>query len=355
MNSSSHMNGSARILGLGRIAVGGPARMPGRRVVLAAVAAALSGAVAARPAVAQPAARRRPLGVLSTVGMIGDLVSVIGGTRVNGSAMMGEGVDPHLYRPTRTDIARLLAAEIVFYNGLLLEGKMTDALVRAANAGRRVVAVTERLPRSFLLRPPEAHGEDVWDPHVWMDPTAWAEAAVVIADTLSAADPAGAGEFAAGLARIRATIAGLDTYAQSVLGSVPARQRVLVTAHDAFHYFARRYAYRVEGIQGISTESEAGVRRIEELVALLAEQRVPAVFVESSVPERNVRALIEGAAARGHRVSIGGTLYSDAMGAPGTYEGTYPGMIDHNVTTIARALGGAAPPRGQAGRLAAAG
>jgi manganese/zinc/iron transport system substrate-binding protein len=137
-----------------------------------------------------------------------------------------------------------------------------------------------------------------------------------------------------------------------VLGTVPVDRRVLVTAHDAFNYFGRRYGFEVVGIQGLSTESEAGVRDIERLVDLLVSRQIPAVFVESTVSERNIRALIDGAGARGHAVTIGGSLFSDAMGAPGTYEGTYIGMIDHNVTTIARALGGDAPARGMNGRLA---
>jgi manganese/zinc/iron transport system substrate-binding protein len=147
-------------------------------------------------------------------------------------------------------------------------------------------------------------------------------------------------------------LVALDAYVKRVIGSIPEQRRVLVTAHDAFGYFARRYGIAVEGIQGLSTEAEAGLRRIQELVEMLSQRGVPAVFVETSVNDRNVRALIEGAAAKGHRVAIGGALFSDAMGPPGTYEGTYVGMMDHNATTIARALGGEAPPKGLNGRLA---
>lgn len=314
----------------------------GRRAALAGLAALAAGAAAAAPA-------RNPLVVVATTGMVGDLVRAIGGERVRLEVLMGPGVDPHLYRPTREDVARMLRADLILYNGLRLEGKMTDALLRVARAGRPVYAVAELLPDEVLIAPEGAAGER--DPHVWMDPRAWAQVAELIAATLIRHDPAGEPVYRRNLDALLAALAALDAYAEQALATIPPAQRVLVTAHDAFRYFARRYAIAVEGIQGLSTESEAGVRRIRELVDLLVERRIPAVFTESSVPDRNVLALIEGAAARGHRVVLGGELFADAMGEPGTYEGTYVGMIDHNVTTIVRALGGRAPERGFAGRL----
>lgn len=287
---------------------------------------------------------------VATVGMVADIVRGVGGDRVEVISLMGSGVDPHLYKPTRTDIQRLLDADIVFYNGLLLEGRMTDALVRTASAGKRVHAVTEALEEEYLLEPEEFAGHH--DPHVWMDPRAWAAAVEVVRDHLIAADSAHASEYETNAAVTIARIVELDAYAERVLGSVPEGQRVLVTAHDAFNYFGRRYGFEVVGIQGISTESEAGVRDIERLVDLLVTRKIPAVFVESTVSRRNIDALRAGARARGHEVIVGGTLYSDAMGPDGAYEGTYIGMIDHNVTTIARALGGDAPARGMHGELA---
>jgi manganese/zinc/iron transport system substrate-binding protein len=266
---------------------------------------------------------------------------------------MGECVDPHLYRATRSDVARMLGADIVFYNGLLLEGKMTDALVRVARSGKAVFAVTELIEESYLLAPPAFAGH--FDPHVWMDPTGWSKAVEVVRDQLAEVDPARAASYRANAATYLARLAELDAYAERVLASVPPERRALVTAHDAFAYFGRRYRFEVLGIQGISTESEAGLKRIEELVALLVDRRIPAVFVETTIPEQSVRALVAGAAARGHEVVIGGALFSDAMGRPGTYEGTYIGMIDHNATVIAKALGGATPERGLNGRLAQAG
>lgn len=337
--------GLAKLVDAGAVAAGGWSA--GRRGWLAAALLLPNGGATAQRA----AAPGKPLEVLATTAMIGDLVREIGGARIRPSVLLGEGVDPHLYRATRDDVARMLRSDVLFYNGLLLEGKMTDAFIRVARAGKPVYAVTELLPEDTLLEPDGAEGH--FDPHVWMDPRAWARAAELIAAKLGDHDRGGAELFRRNLAGLRQRLDALDDFAARAIATIPERQRLLVTAHDAFGYFARRYGIEVLGIQGISTESEAGVRRVQELVDLLVERRVPAVFVESSVSERNIRALAEGTAARGHRVTIGGTLFSDAMGAPGTYEGSYLGMIDHNVTTIVRALGGAAPAAGFAGRLAA--
>jgi manganese/zinc/iron transport system substrate-binding protein len=210
--------------------------------------------------------------------------------------------------------------------------------------------VAEGLPADRLLEDPEYPGRR--DPHVWMDPDLWALVVQAVAEAMVGVLPDKADIFRANAATHLAGIARLGSYARDVLATVPEEARVLVTAHDAFGYFGRAYGFEVEGIQGISTESEAGLNRIGELVDLLVERRIAAVFVETSVSDRNIRALIEGAQARGHDMKIGGDLYSDAMGAPGTYEGTWIGMIDHNVTTIAAALGGRVPEGGMDGRLA---
>lgn len=292
--------------------------------------------------------RGAPPRIVSTVAMVGDLVREIGGDRVRAETLLGEGVDPHTYRPTRADIARLTGADAIFYNGLLLEGQMTDVFVRLARSGKPVFAVTELLAAEQLLQ--EDDGKD--DPHVWMDVALWAKAAEHVRDALIRLHPGDADVFRRNGEDLGRRLTALDAYVKRVIGSIPEQRRVLVTAHDAFGYFARRYGIAVEGIQGLSTEAEAGLRRIQELVDMLSERSVPAVFVETSVNDRNVRALIEGAAAKGHRVAIGGALFSDAMGPPGSYEGTYVGMMDHNATVIARALGGEAPVRGLNGRLA---
>jgi manganese/zinc/iron transport system substrate-binding protein len=320
----------------------------GRRQTLQAIALA---ALAWAP-LAAPAAAEEPLEVVATTGMIADVVRNVAGDRAEITQLMGEGVDPHLYKATRSDVTAMLRADIVFYNGLLLEGKLTDALVRVATSGKPVWAVTEQVDESFLLEPPEFKGHH--DPHLWMDPGAWAGTIDVVRDQLTALDPEGEPAYRANADAYRAEVEALDAYAEQVLGTVPEQRRVLITAHDAFNYLGRRYDFEVLGIQGISTESEAGLRRVEELVDLIVGRAIPAVFIETTIPSRNVEALIAGAANQGQEVAIGGELFSDAMGAPGTYEGTYIGMIDHNVTTIAQALGGEVPERGMSGRLSMA-
>ncbi len=298
--------------------------------------------------IAQAASADR-LKALGTVGMVGDVIKNVGRDNFELTTLIGPGLDPHLYKPTRTDMAAMFSADIVFYNGLLLEGKMTDALVKVASSGKKVIPVTERLPEESL------HG---WagqashhDPHVWMDPVLWKQTVPVVTDALSELLPAKREEFRGAAMQYQAKLDELNAYAQKVLATVPAESRVLVTAHDAFQYFGNRYGYEVVGIQGISTESEAGVKDIQRIVDLLVSRKVKAVFIESTVSERNIRALVEGAESKGHHVIIGGQLFSDAMGNLGTYEGTYIGMIDHNITTIVRALGGDAPIGGMTGQL----
>jgi manganese/zinc/iron transport system substrate-binding protein len=287
--------------------------------------------------------------IVTTVGMVTDIVRQVAGDRAQVEGLMGPGVDPHLYKPGRSDIRKLTSANVVFYSGLLLEGKLTDALVRTATAGVKVYPVTELLDPQYLLEPAEFAGH--FDPHVWMDPAAWAKSVDVVRDALIQYDPPGRLTYTRNAAELTAQINQLDAYGAQVLDSVPPEQRVLVTAHDAFNYFGRRYGYEVIGIQGLSTDSEAGVRDIENLVNLIVDRKVKAVFVESTVSPRNIQALVEGARARGHEVKIGGELFSDAMGQPGTYEGTYIGMLDHNITTVATALGGDAPAGGMQGKL----
>ena len=289
------------------------------------------------------------LRVVATVGMIGDVAAQIGGDKVTVATLVGTGVDPHLYKPTVTDVKLLDAADIVFHNGLLLEGRMGDVLRKIGKRGKPVHAVAEEAlsGQDYVVKDDEGHH----DPHVWMDVSAWSQVADRIAGALAAQDPPNAAFYQQRAADYRAQLEELDAYARKTLLGIPAERRVVVTAHDAFGYMARAYGLEVRGVQGISTESEAGLKEINELVDFLVERRVPAVFVESSVPTKAVEALLEGARSRGHEVRIGGELFSDAMGAAGTYEGTYIGMIDHNVTTIARALGGDAPEMGLHGKL----
>jgi manganese/zinc/iron transport system substrate-binding protein len=295
--------------------------------------------------------RTYPYKIVCTTGMVADIVRNVAGDKGEVHNIIGDGVDPHLYQATRGDIGLLLGADIIFYNGLMLEGKMGDALVRVARS-RPVFAVTELIDESLLLEPPEFDGH--YDPHVWMDVSLWREGAELVARTLGEFDSSNAGYYRSNYELYARQLDELDAYAKKALGSIPERSRVLITAHDAFNYLGRRYGIEVRGIQGISTESEAGIDDINQLVNLIVERDIRAVFVETSVSDKNVRSLMEGARARGHRLDMGGQLFSDAMGRPGTYEGTYIGMIDHNVTVITRALGGQAPEKGMNGRLAGA-
>jgi manganese/zinc/iron transport system substrate-binding protein len=293
----------------------------------------------------------QPYTVVCTVGMITDIVRNVAGDYAQVEGIIGEGVDPHLYKPTRSDVVKLSRADVVFYNGLLLEGKMTDVLVRVASTGKPVKAVTELIlaEPDYLMQKDD--DSEYTDPHVWMDVRAWMQAVTAVADTLSEFDPSHADIYAANSSAYLEQLEALDAYVLQSIATIPESQRVLVTAHDAFNYLGRATGLAVRGIQGVSTESEAGMRDLEELVTYIVEMKIPSVFVETSVADKNVRALVEGAHARGHEVQIGGALFSDAMGQAGSYEGTYIGMIDSNVTTITRALGGEAPEKGMQGKL----
>lgn len=303
-------------------------------------------AIAPAPA----SARDKTLNVVATTSMIADAARQIAGDRAEVTALMGPGVDPHSYRQTRSDIVAMTRADLVLRHGLYLEAQLDDFFMDLEKR-RNVVAVGEAIPREKLLSHAEYAGRH--DPHVWMDPHLWETVVLAVRDALIETDPDGAATYRANAEKHVADIRKLATYMTTVTATVPEQRRVLLTAHDAFSYFGRGFDFEVLGIQGISTESEAGLRRIEDLVDIIVTRGISAVFVESSVPERNIRALIEGAGARGQKVVIGGTLFSDAMGDPGTYEGTYIGMIDHNATLITRALGGEAPVGGMQGKLAA--
>ncbi len=317
-----------------------------KRSFMAMIAAVFALVLADAPA----KAANEPVSVVATTGMIADAARQVGGDLVEVKALMGPGVDPHAYRQTRTDIAALTKAGLVLWHGLYLEAQMEEFLLELDDT-RPVVAVAETLPRNMLIGHDDYAGK--FDPHVWMNPNLWSRVVLSVRDALSEVAPQHADAFRANAKAHLAELGELANYTTKVLSSVPPESRVLLTAHDAFNYFGSAYGFEVLGIQGISTESEAGLNRIRELVDMLVARDIRAVFVESSVSDRNIRALVEGAAARGHEVIIGGELFSDAMGADGTYEGSYLGMIDHNATVITQALGGEAPDRGLNGRLAA--
>ncbi len=289
--------------------------------------------------------------VVTTTAMVRDITSRVVGDRGTVVGLMGEGVDPHLYKPTAADAKLILSSDMVFYNGLMLEGRMTDTFMKAARIGKTVFPVTELIEEEYLLEPLEMEGH--WDPHVWMDVSAWSHAVDAVAHAMCEQDPDYCDAYQNRAISYKKKLAELHTYIEKSIDSIPETGRILITAHDAFNYFGRAYGIEVIGIQGLSTESEAGIDDVNKLVDLLVDRKIEAVFVESSVSDRNVQALIEGAASRGCEVKIGGTLFSDAMGERGSYEGTYIGMLDHNATTITRALGGKAPIRGMQNKLAA--
>jgi manganese/zinc/iron transport system substrate-binding protein len=289
-----------------------------------------------------------PYKIVTTVAMVTDIVHQVAGDKASVQGLIKEGVDPHLYKATRNDVVALDEADVVFYSGLFLEGKMGDVLVKVGR-NKPVFAVTELLEEQYLLEPPEFAGHH--DPHVWMDVAAWMKGVEAVARSLGEVDPANADYYEANAAAYNEQLKQLDEYAKRAIATIPKEKRVLITAHDAFNYFGRAYGIEVLGIQGLSTESEAGVQQINKLVDLIVERDVPAVFHESSVSAKNIDALKQGALSRGKTVKDGGELFSDAMGPAGTYEGTYIGMIDHNVTLITRALGGEAPERGFQGKL----
>ncbi|HEX2162726.1 MAG TPA: zinc ABC transporter substrate-binding protein [Thermoanaerobaculia bacterium] len=300
-----------------------------------AVALAAALAVAAACAPAADSADDGRLTVVATTNLVADVVRRVAGEHAEVTALMGPGVDPHLYKASEGDVRRLSEADLIFYNGLHLEGKMADILVKMAR-GRPVVALGEAIPEGELREPPEFAGQ--YDPHVWFDVSLWALTPAVVAEELAAADAEHAEEYRANARVYAAELAVLDGWVRDEIATLAEERRVLITAHDAFGYFGRRYDVRVIGIQGISTLAEAGLQDVERVVDLVVESGVPAIFVESSVPRRTVEAVQAAVRARGRELAIGGELFSDSLGAEGTPEGTYPGMVRHNVETMVGAL-----------------
>lgn len=282
----------------------------------------------------------RPIRVVATTGMVADLARNVGGERVDVSALMGAGVDPHLYKASPSDIRRLEDADLILYSGLHLEGKMQDLFEKLA-ARKPVTCVTDGIERSALRASTSFGGH--YDPHVWFDVELWSRCVPGVVEALTRLDPQHAAEFGARADAYVARLRDVHARVKERIATIPPDRRVMVTAHDAFGYFGRVYDLEVRGVQGLSTESEASLKDINDLVDTLVQRKIPAVFVESSVPRKNIEALLEGAASRGHTVRVGGELFSDAMGKEGTPEGTYEGMVEHNVRVIVEALGGGAP------------
>ena len=293
------------------------------------------------PAPARTAPASEQLNAVATVGMVGDVVAQVGGECVHVATLMGPGVDPHVYRASARDLRDLQAADIIFYAGLSLEGQLGEVLDRLA-ARRPTVAVSEAaVPEADLVQTADRYGVD---PHVWMDVSLWSLTVDVVRDALAELAPECADALARNAAAYKAQLAALHEWVRESVASLPPERRVLVTAHDAFFYYGRAYGLDVHGIQGISTEAEAGLADIRAVTDLVVERQVPAIFVESSINPRNIEAVQAAVRSRGAEVAIGGELYSDALGAAGTWHGTYIGMLVHNTQTIVTALGGQVPP-----------
>ena len=290
------------------------------------------------------------LRVVTTIGMITDIVKNVGAERVEVTGLMGPGVDPHLYKASAGDVQRLNSAQVIFYNGLHLESKMGDILAKMTG-NTKTVAVTVDVDPSLLLTPPEFEGQ--YDPHLWFDVTLWMKVVEKVRDTLSEIDPGSTAAYRSNAERYLAQLTQLHQYVKTQAERVPLEQRVLVTAHDAFNYFGKAYGFEVRGLQGISTATEAGIADVQELATFIAERRIPAIFVESSVSSRSLEAVQAAVNSKGFAVDIGGQLFSDAMGNEGTPEGTYIGMVRHNIDTIVTALVGKSgvqsPPTSKSG------
>jgi len=276
------------------------------------------------------------INVTTTIGMITDVVKEVGGEHVDVVGLMGSGVDPHLYKASQGDIRKLDQADIIFYNGLHLEGKMVEIFERMAKQ-KPTIAVSDNIERSSL-RLGDENMETEFDPHIWFNVAHWMEATESIRDSLIEYDPSHKEIYQENAANYIKKLEELDNEVRKKIASIPEEGRVLVTAHDAFGYFGDAYGINVLGLQGISTASEAGTKDLIDLRNYLIEKKIKAIFIESSVPRKAIDAVIQGAKQKGHDVVIGGELFSDAMGEDGTPEGTYIGMVRHNVNTIVNAL-----------------
>jgi manganese/zinc/iron transport system substrate-binding protein len=277
----------------------------------------------------------RKVRVVTTVGMITDIVQQVGKERVDVTGLMGPGVDPHLYKATASDVKLLDSADIIFYGGLELEGRLTDVFVKMSRS-RPTVAVTDEVPEDKLREPTEFEGK--YDPHIWFDVSLWQYAVKTVNTNLGELDPGSRDVYQQNADAYLKQLDDLHQYVKTQIATIPPASRVLITAHDAFGYFGQQYGIEVRGLQGTSTATEAGANDVQALADFIATRKIKAIFVETSVPESTIKAVQAAVKAKGHDVAIGGELYSDAMGAAGTPEGTYIGMVRHNVDTIVKAL-----------------
>ena len=310
------------------------ARFAALLLLLAATVLAAGCAPAKTTASAAEVADRR-VRVVTTTNLITDLARKVGGNRLRVTGLMGPGVDPHLYKATAGDVRELVEADLILYGGLELEGKMEDVFVKLARQ-RPTVAVTSAIPRDRLRSEPGF--ADRYDPHVWFDVDLWRYAVRATRDALIDVDPMHRSIYERNAAAYDAELVRLDKWVAEQVARIPARRRVLVTSHDAFQYFGKRYDVDVEAIQGISTVTEATTADVERVARVIAERRVPAVFLESSVPPQTIEAVLASARRQGQEAVVGAELFADAAGAEGTPEGTYAGMMRHNVSALVRGL-----------------
>ncbi|WP_179318798.1 metal ABC transporter solute-binding protein, Zn/Mn family [Winogradskyella helgolandensis] len=276
------------------------------------------------------------LNIVTTTTMITDLVQNIGGDMVNVQGLMGSGVDPHLYKASEGDVNKLVNADIIFYNGLHLEGKLVEVFEKMGSNTKTPIALADALDKKTLIG--SEYFASNFDPHVWFDINYFKQFAEKAATILSEKNPENAEKFEANKSVYLAKLEALQNKVKQTIETLPKEKRVLVTAHDAFNYFGKAYGFEVVGLQGISTATEAGVQDVQKLATFIIEKQIKAIFVESSVPKRTIEALQASVKSKGHDVKIGGTLYSDALGSAGTVEGTYIGMFEYNVNTIVNAL-----------------
>ena len=283
--------------------------------------------------------RGRPIRVVTTIGMIADLAKNIGGEMVEVTSLMGTGVDPHLYKASAGDVTLVSQADLILYNGLHLEAGISGVLERLSDQKpNQVLAVTKNIDRLKLTAPPEFAG--AYDPHVWFDVTLWTNVAETIRSALVKLMPSAEAHFQTRAKKYILQLEDLHIYVKEKATQIEASKRVLVTAHDAFGYFGQAYGFEVRGLQGISTATEAGTADVRNLAQFIADRKIPAIFVESSVPRQSIEAVQAAVQARKFEVQIGGELFSDAMGNPDTKEGTYIGMVQHNIDTIFDGLTG---------------
>ena len=275
------------------------------------------------------------LKIVTTTTMITDLVHNIGGDSVTVQGLMGSGVDPHLYKASEGDVSKLTSADVVFYSGLHLEGKLVDVFEKMGR-NSKTIALAEVLDKNGLIS--SEYFASNYDPHIWFNIEYWKQITNYLTEELSKLDPDNTELFQQNKVSYLKKLDALEEQVRKTIATLPEEKRVLVTAHDAFNYFGNEYGFEVVGLQGLSTATEAGVQDVQNLAKLIIDKKVKAIFVETSVPRRTIEALQKAVWAQGFKVEIGGTLFSDALGSAGTEEGTYIGMFTHNVNTIVNAL-----------------